>query len=82
VGVPYTQDQIDNAEADARAQVDPYASETSELRSRYGPKIVQGDFDGDPQRLTKMDALIAYLQQLGTMVDFSTYKAEDPDNMR
>jgi cytochrome c oxidase cbb3-type subunit 2 len=82
VGVPYTDDQIENADADARAQVDVYASETSALRGRYGPKIVQGDFDGDPERLTKMDALIAYLQQLGTMVDFSTYQAEDPDNMR
>lgn len=82
VGVPYTDAQIENADADARAQVDPYASETSALRERYGPRIVQGDFDGDPERLTKMDALIAYLQQLGTMVDFSTYQAEDPDNMR
>jgi cytochrome c oxidase cbb3-type subunit 2 len=82
VGVPYTPDQIENAEADARAQVDPYASETSDLRGRYDARVLQGDFDGDPTRLTKMDALIAYLQQLGTMVDFSTYQAEDPDNMR
>jgi cytochrome c oxidase cbb3-type subunit 2 len=29
-----------------------------------------------------MDALIAYLQQLGTQVDFSTYQAEDPENLR
>lgn len=82
VGVPYTAEQIENAEADLNAQVDPYASETSDLRRRYGPRIVQGDFDGDPTRLTKMDALIAYLQQLGTQVDFRTYQAEDPDNMR
>ena len=82
VGVPYTADQIENAEADLKAQVDPYASETSALRGRYGPRIAQGDFDGDPARLTKMDALIAYLQQLGTQVDFRTYQAEDPDNMR
>ena len=82
VGVPYTAEQIENAEADLQAQVDPYASETSDLRRRYGPRVAQGDFDGDPARLTKMDALIAYLQQLGTMVDFRTYKAEDPDNMR
>ena len=75
-------EQIENAEADLQAQVDPYASETSDLRRRYGPRVAQGDFDGDPARLTKMDALIAYLQQLGTMVDFRTYKAEDPDNMR
>ncbi len=82
VGVPYTADQIENAEADLRAQVDPYASQTSELRGRYGPDVIQGDFDGDPSRLTKMDALIAYLQVLGTMVDFSTYEAEAPENLR
>jgi cytochrome c oxidase cbb3-type subunit 2 len=82
VGVPYTADQIENAEADLNAQVDPFASATSDLRSRYGPRIAQGDFDGNPNRLTKMDALIAYLQQLGTQVDFSTYQAEDPENLR
>ncbi len=82
VGVPYTAEQIENAEADLKAQVDPFASETSELRQRYGPNVVQGDFDGDPTRLTKMDAVIAYLQVLGTMVDFRTYQAEDPENLR
>ena len=30
----------------------------------------------------EMDALIAYLQVLGTMVDFSTYEAEDLSNKR
>ncbi len=82
VGVPYTAEQIENAETDLYAQVDPYASETSALRGRYGPNVVQGDFDGDPARLTKMDALIAYLQVLGTMVDFRTYQAEAPENLR
>ena len=37
---------------------------------------VLGDFDGDPSRLTEMDALVAYLQMLGTLVDFSTYEPE------
>jgi len=82
VGVPYTDEQIANAEADLLAQVDPYASQTSDLRRRYDARVNQGDFDGDPTRLTKLDALIAYLQVLGTMVDFRTYKAEDPENMR
>ena len=36
----------------------------------------------DPDKLSEMDALIAYLQVLGTMVDFKTYKAEDPENQR
>ncbi len=71
VGVPYTQDMLDNAEADLRAQADPDA-DTSGIEERY-PKAKLGDFDGDPTRLTEMDALVAYLQMLGTLVDFSTY---------
>jgi cytochrome c oxidase cbb3-type subunit 2 len=71
VAVPYTQEMIDNASADVRAQADPNA-DTSGLEARY-PKAKVGDFDGDPQQLTEMDALIAYLQMLGTLVDFKTY---------
>ena len=82
VGVPYTSDQIANAKTDLETQADAFASETSDLRKRYDAKVVQRDFDGDPKRVTEMDALIAYLQVLGTMVDFRTYKAEDPENLR
>lgn len=71
VGVPYTDDMIANAEADIRAQADPGA-DTSGVEARY-PKALLGDFDGDPQALSEMDALVAYLQMLGTLVDFSTY---------
>ncbi|ODT89860.1 cytochrome-c oxidase, cbb3-type subunit II [Phenylobacterium sp. SCN 70-31] len=82
VGVPYTQDQIDNARADLETQVDQFAGEKSGLKQRYGAKVAQRDFDGDPSKITEMDALVAYLQVLGTMVDFRTYKAEDPENLR
>lgn len=71
VGVPYTDEMIDNAVADIKAQADPNA-DTSGIEARY-PKAKLGDFDGDPQKLTEMDALVAYLQMLGTLVDFSTY---------
>jgi cytochrome c oxidase cbb3-type subunit 2 len=71
VGVPYTDEMIDNALADIKAQADPNA-DTSGVEARY-PKAKLGDFDGDPQKLTEMDALVAYLQMLGTLVDFSTY---------
>jgi len=82
VGVPYTDEQIANAREDLETQVDPYAGEKSGLKQRYGAKVAQRDFDGDPEKLTEMDALIAYLQVLGTMVDFKTYKATDPENLR
>ena len=71
VGVPYTDEMIASAEADMKAQADPNA-DTSGLEARY-PKAKLGDFDGDPAKLTEMDALVAYLQMLGTLVDFSTY---------
>jgi len=81
VGVPYTQDMIDNAKADLRTQADPFAP-ARDLKGRYGEAVQQRDFDGDPARLTEMDALIAYMQMLGTLVDFSTYQAEAPENLR
>jgi len=81
VGVPYTADEVANAKQDLEAQADPFASPAG-LTKRYGGKINQRDFDGQPDRLTEMDALIAYLQMLGTLVDFSTYNADAPANQR
>jgi len=71
VGVPYSDEMVASAKADLAAQADPN-SDTSGLLQRY-PKAKIGDFDGDAQNLTEMDALVAYLQMLGTLVDFSTY---------
>lgn len=68
VGVPYNQDAIDAANADLAAQANPDA-DTADLVARY-PKAQVRDFDGNPNRLTEMDALVAYLQMLGTLVDF------------
>jgi cytochrome c oxidase cbb3-type subunit 2 len=71
VGVPYTSEMIEAAQADFAAQADPNA-DTEGLLARYGEAVNVRNFDGQPQ-LTEMDALIAYLQVLGTMVDFSTF---------
>ena len=78
IGVPYTDEMIENAAADITAQADPNA-DTSGIEGRY-PKAKLGDFDGDPTRVTEMDALVAYLQMLGTLVDFSTY--DEPKGSR
>jgi len=75
VGVPYTDDMVANARADLEAQASTDADHDA-LLARY-PKAAVGDFDGDPTRLTEMDALVAYLQILGRMVDFSQYKTTD-----
>jgi len=75
VGVPYTDSMIENAVADLRAQAEPDA-DVAGVEERY-PKISTGGFDGDPARITEMDALVAYLQMLGTLVDFKNVRPED-----
>jgi cytochrome c oxidase cbb3-type subunit 2 len=75
VGVPYSEDMIANAEEDMKAQADPEA-DTDGLEERY-QKISIRDFDGNPQALTEMDALVAYLQMLGTLVDLEAYKQNE-----
>lgn len=74
VGVPYSDEMIKNAAADMAAQANPDLDGTA-LSARY-PKAVIANFDGDANRLTDMDALIAYLQMLGTLVDYSAYEPE------
>lgn len=74
-GVPYTDEMIENAEVDARAQLDPFSDGYDGLVARYGEKVNIRDFDGNTAELTELDALIAYLQMMGTLVDFSVYDA-------
>ncbi|NNG02659.1 MAG: cytochrome-c oxidase, cbb3-type subunit II [Inquilinus sp.] len=75
VGVPYSDEMMDEAAADMTAQADPFGDHGG-LQARY-PKAAVGDLDGDPTRLTEMDALVAYLQILGRMVDFADYDTPD-----
>ena len=75
VGVPYTPEMIKNAIADMRVQAEPDGDTTAFLK-RY-PKAAVGDLAGDGARLTEMDALVAYLQILGRMVDFKQVKPSD-----
>lgn len=75
VGVPYTEEQIDLAEQDMTTQADPFG-DAAGLESRY-PKSQTRDYDGNPERLTEMDALVAYLQMLGTLVDVNKPGAQE-----
>ena len=76
VGVPYTDEMIDAAQDDFALQVDSFG-DTDGLLERY-PGAQVRNFDGQPG-ISEADALIAYLQVLGTMVDFSTF---EPDASR
>lgn len=72
VGVPYTDDMIQNAVSDAVLQASSERDSDS-LQKRYGGKVTVRDFDGNPHKVSEMDALISYLQALGTFVDFAKY---------
>ncbi len=79
VGVPYTDEQIANAQADLVAQTDPDSPGAAGVAKRY-PKAVIRTFDGkQPGQVTEADALIAYLQMLGTLVDFAKYDESGPN---
>ena len=79
LGVPYTADMIANVTADVVAQATTDNPAAADFFKRY-PKAQARDFDGNPDRITEADALIAYLQLLGTQVDFKLY--DDKANIR
>jgi cytochrome c oxidase cbb3-type subunit 2 len=76
-GVPYTDEDIAKADEDLQTQGFG-GGDSAGLAKRY-PKAQARDFDGNPDRLTEMDALVAYLQGLGVQVDFSKAAAQERD---
>jgi len=74
VGTPYTDEMIANAKADLEAQVNPDLDPTA-LEKRY-PRAVVGKFNGNTTSITEMDALVSYLQMLGTLVSFGDLPPE------
>jgi cytochrome c oxidase cbb3-type subunit II len=79
LGVPYTADMIAHATADVVTQATTDSPDAADLQKRY-PRAQVRDFGGNPNRVTEADALIAYLQMLGTQVDFKLY--DDKANIR
>jgi cytochrome c oxidase cbb3-type subunit II len=79
LGVPYDANMIAVAKADLSLQASPQegADEAAvkAFLSRY-PKAQLRDFDGNPKQVSEMDALVAYLQMLGRLVDFKTYEPQ------
>ncbi len=76
LGVPYDEAMVENARQDLIAQSNPDHEGALAIEERY-PKAVVADFDGNPDIVTEMDALVAYLQMLGTLVDFQAYDASE-----
>ncbi len=73
VGVPYTDEMISSATQDAYAQASQDSDYLDGLFERYGEKVVARNFDGETHT-SEMDALVAYLQVLGTMAELQDYK--------
>ena len=78
IGVPYTEEMVENANADLSAQVNPDDDGVDALQERY-PKSQVRQFDANPAFISEMDALVAYLQMLGTLVDFASFDASGPN---
>ena len=78
VGVPYTEEMIASARADLEAQANPDSDGAKALSERY-PKAQVRAFDGNAADVTEMDALVAYLQMLGTLVDFAKFDNAGPN---
>ncbi|ACA17676.1 cytochrome c oxidase, cbb3-type, subunit II [Methylobacterium sp. 4-46] len=78
IGVPYTSEMITRAQGDLRAQLDPEGADAAGLQARYPGAALH--VPGDRRHVTELDALVAYLQVLGTMVDFKLY--DDKKNLR
>jgi cytochrome c oxidase cbb3-type subunit 2 len=79
VGVPYTDEMIADVDADLKTQIDPDSKDAAEFQKRY-PKAQLRKFNGESAALTEADAVVAYLQMLGTLVDFNLY--DDKANLR
>jgi cytochrome c oxidase cbb3-type subunit 2 len=79
VGVPYTDEDIAKAVDDVKVQVNPDSQDAAAFQQRY-PKAQLRKFDAETTDVTEADALVAYLQMLGTLVDFKLYN--DKANLR
>jgi cytochrome c oxidase cbb3-type subunit 2 len=79
VGVPYSEEMIKRAVDDLRTQGAPDSSAIDEFPKRY-PKAIVRDLRINKREISEADALVAYLQRLGTQVDFKLY--DDKANIR
>ena len=71
-GVPYSKEMIEKASLDLKAQASEEDPNAADLAKRY-PKAVARAAGDQKGMVSEADALIAYLQMLGTLVDFKLY---------
>ncbi len=76
LGVPYTEEMVAHATRDAIAQASPQSDDAEGVKERYGEKTIVRDFDGNPGFISELDALVAYLQVLGTMAEIKDFNPD------
>ncbi|QHW23593.1 cytochrome-c oxidase, cbb3-type subunit II [Rhizobium leguminosarum bv. viciae 248] len=81
VGVPYTDDMVANASADAFGQANPDSEQSSGVTERYGQDTQVSAFDGVKTSVTEMDAIVAYLQVLGRLTKAAYQNTAAPEQM-
>ncbi|MHC2457243.1 cytochrome-c oxidase, cbb3-type subunit II [Rhizobium leguminosarum] len=81
VGVPYTDDMVANASADAFGQANPDSEQSSGVTERYGQDTQVSAFDGVKTSVTEMDAMVAYLQVLGRLTKAAYQNTAAPEQV-
>ncbi|CAN7157635.1 cytochrome-c oxidase, cbb3-type subunit II [Rhizobium leguminosarum] len=81
VGVPYTDDMVANASADAFGQANPDSEQSSGVTERYGQDTQVSAFDGVKTSVTEMDAMVAYLQVLGQLTKAAYQNTAAPEQV-
>lgn len=76
LGVPYGDAHVAAARMDVTTQATLYGDDLDGFEARY-QKAAARDFDGNPEMISELDAVIAYLQMLGTLVDFTDYRDDE-----
>lgn len=81
VGVPYTDEMIASAAADAYGQSNPDSDQSSGVTERYGDETQVSAFDGVKNTVTEMDALVAYLQVVGRLTNAAYENTAAPEQV-
>jgi cytochrome c oxidase cbb3-type subunit 2 len=74
VGVPYSQTKVEY-EANVKKFGEDVAKklDINQAETNLIAQAQAGNYDGNPTNVSEMDALVSYLQVLGTMVDFKKF---------
>jgi len=79
LGVPYTDEMVENAARDAYGQAMPDTDFAAGVTGRYGEATQVSAFDGVTTKVTEMDALVAYLQVLGRLTGAAYEETAAPE---